>query len=121
MVNSGRLSKPCVYPLAAPDDPVLPAVSRPGAVAPDAPLADGWLSEALGRDFCLLALGQATPTGNGLRVLTPEITAHLRHRYLGLAPSATYLIRPDQVVAARWLNPTADEITAALETAWEGP
>ncbi|MGB8623442.1 MAG: FAD-dependent monooxygenase, partial [Paracoccaceae bacterium] len=33
-VNSGRLSVPCVYPSAGADDPRLPAVSRPGAVAP---------------------------------------------------------------------------------------
>ncbi|MDZ4096902.1 MAG: FAD-dependent monooxygenase, partial [Paracoccaceae bacterium] len=36
MVNSGRLSQPCVYPLAAPDDPILPRGAQPGAVAPDA-------------------------------------------------------------------------------------
>ena len=46
MVNSGRLSRPCIYPVGGPDDPALPADSRPGAVAPDAPLADSWLSKA---------------------------------------------------------------------------
>lgn len=120
MVNSGRLSKPCVYPLTAPDDPALPAISRPGAVAPDAPLAGGWLSENLGRDFCLLTLGQAAPQGTGLRILSPELTKPLRQRYLSQAGAATYLIRPDQVVAARWLNPTAAEIATALDAAWEG-
>ena len=44
MVNSGRLSRPCTYPLTAPDAD-LPASARPGAVAPDAPLGEGWLLE----------------------------------------------------------------------------
>ncbi len=120
MVNSGRLSKPCVYPLSAPDVAALPAGSRPGAVAPDAPLGQGWLTEALGRDFCLLVLGQEAPAGTGLRVLSPVVTDPLRQRYLGQAAAAAYLIRPDQVVAARWVNPDAAGIRAAVEAAWEG-
>lgn len=120
MVNSGRLSKPCLYPLSAPDDPELPVASRPGAVAPDAPLAEGWLSERLGRDFCLLALGQTAPEGTGLRILSPDLSDILCHRYLGQSIGAIYLIRPDQVVAARWLHPTVADISAALEIAWEG-
>lgn len=120
MVNSGRLSKPCVYPLTAPDDPALPAASRPGAVAPDAPLADGWLSESLGRAFCLLTLGQAAPQGTGLRILSPDLTEPLRQRYFSQARSAIYLIRPYQVVAVRWLNPTAADITTARDAAWDG-
>ncbi len=119
MVNSGRLSKPCVYPLTAPDAD-LPAQSRPGAVAPDAPLGTGWLTEVLGRDFVLLSLGGTAPQIDGLRSLHPDLTDALRSRYLGDKPQAIYLIRPDQVVAARWISADATQIKAALAAAWEG-
>lgn len=118
-VNGGRLSKPCIYPLRdAPDHPDLPEVSRPGAVAPDAPLGDGWMTEALGGEPILLALGCAAPEIAGLKLLSPEMTETLARRYLGQARQAVYLIRPDQVVAARWLEPKAEEITAALAAIW---
>lgn len=119
MVNSGRLSKPCVYPLTAPDAD-LPAQSRPGAVAPDAPLGAGWLTEGLGRDFVLLALGCIAPQIDGLRGLQPDLTEALRNRYLGGQSQALYLIRPDQVVAARWISADETQIKAALAAAWEG-
>lgn len=119
MVNSGRLSRPCVYPLDAPDAD-LPQGAQPGAVAPDAPLPDGWLTEALGRDFVLLVLGTTPPQIDGLRVLAPEVTEVLRNRYLGMQTQAVYLIRPDQVVAARWISAQPEAIAAALGAAQEG-
>ena len=119
MVNSGRLSRPCVYPLHAPDAD-LPAASRPGAVAPDAPLGAGWLLDALGGEFVVLALGQPAPPVPGARALEPALNDHLRRRYLGNQNRAIYLIRPDQVVAARWISAEADEIDAALAAAWSG-
>jgi 3-(3-hydroxy-phenyl)propionate hydroxylase len=119
MVNSGRLSRPCVYPLAAPDVD-LPGGARPGAVAPDAPLGDGWLIDALGRDCVLLVLGTVPPVVKGVRVLAPDLTDTLRSRYLGAQAQAVYLIRPDQVVAARWLKPDAQQIAAAVADIWEG-
>ena len=117
MVNSGRLSRPCTYPLTAPDAD-LPASARPGAVAPDAPLGEGWLLEALGRDFVVLTLGQDATAVPGARSLTPAVNDHLRQRYLGDHAQAIYLIRPDQVVAARWISASADEIAAAMAAAW---
>jgi 3-(3-hydroxy-phenyl)propionate hydroxylase len=116
MVNSGRLSHPCIYPLTGPDDPSLPSAARPGAVAPDAPLGNGWLSDALGGQFTLLALGRPAPKTD-LPVVAPEVTRTLRARYLGAAPHAVYLIRPDQVVAARWVDADATAITHALSAA----
>ncbi len=118
MVNSGRLSKPCIYPLDAPDAD-LPTGARPGAVAPDAPLESGWLTEALGRDFVVLALGCDAPDA-ALRVVQPIVTDTIRKRYLGEQEQAIYLIRPDQVVAARWLSASASEIKAALAQSWVG-
>ena len=119
-VNSGRLSRPCIYPLAAPDDPNFPAESRPGAVAPDAPLADGWLMNRLGGEAVLLAIGCAAPQDTPCRVLDLPATAELQQRYLGEAASALYLIRPDQVIAARWTDAQAGELADALRMMWEG-
>jgi 3-(3-hydroxy-phenyl)propionate hydroxylase len=111
MVNSGRLSRPCVYPLpdAAPD---LPAGAKPGSVAPDAPLGNGWLTEAFRGGFVVLALGDAA-VPNGMTVLRPDMTGVIRARYLGAAAGAVYLIRPDQVIAGRWLSVTDQDIAAA--------
>ena len=117
MVNSGRLSRPCVYPITAPDAD-LPVGARPGAVAPDAPLETGWMSEVLGREFVLLALGCDAPETE-LRVVKPVLTEMIRKRYLGDQAQALYLIRPDQVVAARWLSASADAVESALAQSWE--
>lgn len=119
LVNSGRLSVPCVYPLTGPDDPGLPAGSRPGAVSPDAPLPGGWLIDRLGGAPILLAIGQPAPDVAGLRAIALEPTPELRTRYLGAVPSALYLIRPDQIVAARWQTATVTAIAEAVRAIWE--
>jgi 3-(3-hydroxy-phenyl)propionate hydroxylase len=120
MVNSGRLSHPCTYPLAAPDDPAFPRASRPGAVAPDAPLGEGWLLNAVGGEVKLLAVGRLAPA-TSLPVVEAELNDATRARYLGSAFGALYLIRPDQVIAARWQDATPAEIEAAAKSIWEGP
>jgi 3-(3-hydroxy-phenyl)propionate hydroxylase len=121
MVNSGRLSKPCIYPLpGAPDAPGLPAESRPGSVAPDAPMGNGWLIDAMGTDPVVLAIGCDAPGISGAAALHVKPTPEIARRYLGDASQAIYLIRPDQVIAARWTRTTADDITAALAAMWEG-
>ena len=56
-VNSGRLSTPCAYRISAPDEVTLPDVSRPGRVAPDAPLGNDWLLSGLGNGFTVLTIG----------------------------------------------------------------
>jgi 3-(3-hydroxy-phenyl)propionate hydroxylase len=115
MVNSGRLSRPCVYPMpGAADVPEMPDGARPGAVAPDAPLGEGWLLDALGGGFTLLALNCAAPTGVSARMLTPTVTDKIAARYLGAAPRGMYLIRPDQIVAARWVEADAATINTAF-------
>ena len=130
LVNSGRLSRPCTYPLDAADDPALPPDSRPGTVAPDAPLPDaplpdgwlpdGWLIDRLGRAPLLLAIGQPAPQIAGLATLRLAPSAALTTRYLGAAPHALYLIRPDQIVAARWQTAPPEAISTALTTLWQG-
>ncbi|KIT15373.1 FAD-dependent oxidoreductase [Jannaschia aquimarina] len=117
MVNSGRLSVPCTYPLDGPDAPDLPMGARPGTVAPDAPLGNGWLSERTGHGWLLLAIGQDAPTVEGVKALTLGSDDVLRDRYLGDADCALYLLRPDGIVAARWRDAGAQEIEAAREAA----
>ncbi|PUB12399.1 FAD-dependent oxidoreductase [Yoonia sediminilitoris] len=117
-VNSGRLSQPCIYDgsgLNTPDSlPDGPDGTRPGAPAPDAPWADGFLLNRLGNGFALLVIRCDAPAINDLPVVQidapgPELAA----RYLGDAVSAIYLIRPDQHVAARWSTATSEQIAAA--------
>ncbi|WP_296764260.1 FAD-dependent oxidoreductase [Sediminimonas sp.] len=120
LVNSGRLSVPAVHdgsPLAGDDAlPAAPARTRPGAPCPDAPAGDGFLLDQLGERFILLTLGAEAPdalseSGVVARRVALDVdgNAHaaLRERYLGDAPAAVYLVRPDQHVVARW--PAYDE------------
>ncbi len=129
LVNSGRLSVPCVYdgsPLNGPDAAGMPSRTRPGAPAADAPLADGWLIDALGDRFQLLAIDTEAPADfevdgiavETMRISTADIpTRDLRDRYLGDAGAAVYLMRPDQHVAARWETFDRAAVDAALRTA----
>ncbi|MCA0207322.1 MAG: FAD-dependent oxidoreductase [Proteobacteria bacterium] len=131
-VNSGRLSVPCTYdgsPLNTPDAlPQGPARARPGAPCPDLPLGEGFLLERLGGRtaprFHLLAIGVEVPTGltvPGVEIeviaLAPDTSPALKERYLGEAPAALYLIRPDQHVAARWPGFDRVAVEAALNRA----
>jgi 3-(3-hydroxy-phenyl)propionate hydroxylase len=132
MVNSGRLSVPAVYdgsPLNGPDHPALPPRTRPGAPAVDAPLAEGgWLLDRLGVGFTLLTFNVDTPDRFGIGDIPTQRVAlnmhpgnvsgqALRERYLDRSPSAVYLIRPDQHIAARWTTFDEAAVHAALRTA----
>ncbi len=122
-VNSGRLSVPCIYDGFAgfgPDALNGPAVTRPGAACPDAPVADGFLLDHLRAGFTLLVLGD----GVAKPVTAAGVTAHIVHiptptpalaaRYLGDYSHAVYLIRPDQHVIARWPDFDANSVANAL-------
>ncbi len=130
MVNSGRLSTPSAYrdsPLSTPDDSLWEVGPPPGAPIPDAPIVDPsgrslFLSEALGRDFTLLARDGLAPglpvdvkpmdLGAGWR--DPEGLAAQR---FGLDPAGAVLIRPDGHVAARFRRPDAAALDQALARA----
>ena len=130
LVNSGRLSVPCVYDglsLNTPDAlDGAPARSRPGAPCPDAPLADGFLLDRLGGNFVLLCIDAPGPEPTVLAGIAlgcvavsraDDPTGALGARYLGAAASAVYLIRPDQHIAARWPAYEPAAVAAALRTA----
>lgn len=126
LVNSGRLSLPCTYdgsPLNGPDDAEMPRRTRPGAPAVDAPIGGKWLIDQLGGRFQLVTVDADAPEVldvAGMRVERLALTtagegaAFLRERYLGEAPSAVYLMRPDQHVAARWRTFDAQAVAAAV-------
>ena len=83
-------------------------------------MGNGWLIDAMGTDPLVLAIGCDAPRISGAAVLHVEPTPEITRRYLGAASQAIYLVRPDQVIAARWTRATADDITAALAGMWEG-
>lgn len=119
-VNSGRLSVPCVYPGGGPDTHDLPDGTRPGAVAPDAPLGEGWLSERLGRGWVVLGVGCAPPEVARCEGIALAAEGHIARRYLGTADAAVYLVRPDGVVGARWSAASDSDVLAARDALMEG-
>ncbi len=127
LVNSGRLSVPCIYDglsLTGADALDGPVRTRPGAPCADAPLDAGYLLDRLPGQFTLVAIDTeppkiakiaGVPIGR-LRIDTArqDPSGAVRERYLGRAVCAVYLIRPDQHVAARWQTATAEDVRAAL-------
>lgn len=130
LVNSGRLSVPCVYDalsLNGPDRLEGPSRTRVGAPCVDAPLGDRYLLNALPDGFVLMGINTEVPTVTEidgmplatlmLDTLTDDPSGAVSERYLGNEPQAVYLIRPDQHVAARWKTATDADVHAALATA----
>ena len=116
LVNTGRLSVPAIYDgssLNGPDVEGLPTITRPGASASDAPISDGWLMQKLGGHFQLITINTDAPETlnvDGIKVKRLALSASdenseaLKNRYLGDRDCAVYLMRPDQHIAARWIN-----------------
>ncbi|MDE2363684.1 MAG: FAD-dependent oxidoreductase [Hyphomicrobiales bacterium] len=133
LVNSGRLSTPTPYAhssLNTPDEDVFAGKMAPGTNCADAPIRvggrDAWLLEQLGDGFVVLTFADppADPIGTGAisaRVLRvgrdiEDVRGVLAARY-DAGAGATYLIRPDQHVAARWRAFDPAKIRAALARA----
>ena len=140
LVNSGRLSMPTPYPdspLNTADESPFDGGIRPGGNCADAPIErDGkpaWFLEQIGGGFTVLVFGQATSgaaraagaANEALTVgkVTPALltagkdfsdSEGLLARRYGARPGTTYLIRPDQYVAARWRGFDAGKVRAAL-------
>jgi 3-(3-hydroxy-phenyl)propionate hydroxylase len=100
----------------------------PGAPCLDAPVRDptgqnGWLLDHLGGEFVALGFEMLAPTPPGVRRLIAgeggdlqDARGLLAARYDG-APGVAYLIRPDQHVAARFRDPSTEDMTRALARA----
>jgi 3-(3-hydroxy-phenyl)propionate hydroxylase len=126
LVNSGRLSVPCIYDgfaLFGEDALGGPVRTRPGTACLDAPVGNGFLLDHLQGDFTVLAFGGETPAHVSIGDVETQVvhlsapSSEVVERYLGDAPQAVYLIRPDQHVVARWPEFDADAVTRALATA----
>jgi 3-(3-hydroxy-phenyl)propionate hydroxylase len=124
LVNSGRLSRPCLLAGMSLQTPAEDGGIGPGTAVPDAPVGDGdWLLNHLGGRFVLLAvdadpsevgLGRSEDSKNKLLEMIvssdPSRTAEnakVLYDTQGFAVSRLgsgnfYLIRPDQHVAARF-------------------
>lgn len=122
-VNSGRLSNAISYtdgPLNTPDceDWDWRGIP-PGSPALDAPFGEDWLLQKLGNRFTLLTYGGSIAPDIGVPVIdvadAPQ-SRLVRERY-DLSPGSTYLVRPDQYIAARWKRPEADGIAKAISKA----
>lgn len=119
-INSGRLSTPTPYhdsPLSTPDVDSWERGPAPGHPCLDAPLGgketQGWLLEQLGNRFVLLHFGDAAPVMHLKTVVLP--TDGLAAERYGATNGGTYLIRPDQVVAARWRSVACQAIHDAYD------
>ena len=130
MVNSGRLSVPCVYTESSLNGPDLldgPVCTRVGTSCVDVQLTTGFLLEKLHEGFTLLCINIDLPadvpdllTVHGVKISivtltsSDDLTGALAKRYLGSAQAALYLIRPDQHITARWPNYDESQLEAAL-------
>jgi len=122
LVNSGRLSAPTPCydsPLSTPDLDMdeFACGPRPGDICVDAPIEldgqENWLLQALPDSFSLLHVGE-NPVSSDLTTLTLPATDLIAQRY---DVGATYLVRPDKIVAARWKQPTFKQIKQAHQRA----
>jgi 3-(3-hydroxy-phenyl)propionate hydroxylase len=124
MVNSGRLSMPSIYetPLSTPDQDPWSGSARLGAPLPDAPLRDRngrplWLLEAVKGEETIIHVpnGESPPTGSRVLVIGDDLideTGLFAQRF-DASPGSTYLVRPDQHLAARWRHPVPARIESA--------
>lgn len=127
LINSGRLSLPCSLEGLALQTPNDAAPVRPGTAAPDAPLVSAsgpvWLLDLLTSEFLLLSVGSAPDlSATGLKhvVVAPGAAFEDAEGFAAMRYGAgwTYLVRPDQHVAAAFgADATPQAVMAALARA----
>jgi 3-(3-hydroxy-phenyl)propionate hydroxylase len=134
LINSGRLSQPTVYAsqLSTPDLDEFAGTARLGGPLPDAPLVrtDGrpaWLLDLLEPRFTLVHCGSEPPCALPAHVACLRI-GHDAYDVEGLfaqrydaRPGSSWLVRPDQHLAARFRDVDAAALARAVHRAlgWE--
>jgi 3-(3-hydroxy-phenyl)propionate hydroxylase len=132
LVNSGRLSTPCSLAGLSLQTPSSDAVLPVGSPLADAPLMHGnratWMLNELGGRFVFLSLGRKPSIPlDGLEhvhVARPgegelqDLEGHAFRRY---GEDLSYLIRPDQHVAAAFRSLDAASVSAARKRALAQP
>lgn len=124
MVNSGRLSTPTTYetPLSTPDEDTWTGSAHLGAPLPDAPMLSRsgqpiWLLEALDGEETIVHVpnGDTPPNGKRIVVIGDDLTdvQGLFAQRFDATPGSTFLVRPDQHLAARWRHATPPQIKRA--------
>ncbi|WP_298285084.1 FAD-dependent oxidoreductase [Acidocella sp.] len=133
LVNSGRLSMPTPYrhsSLNTPDEEVFSGAMHPGTNCADAPVKrqgrEGWFLNQIGGGFTLLSFGPTPVESVAFGSVTARVLqvgrdiedekGVLAARY-DAKPGTTYLLRPDQHVAARWRGFDEQKIVQALARA----
>ncbi|HVZ52590.1 MAG TPA: FAD-dependent oxidoreductase [Pseudolabrys sp.] len=133
MINSGRLSVATVYEtsLSTPDEEMFAGSARLGAPVPDAPVrksagGEAHLLDNIAGEFTLIYMKDgATPLPpEGIRLLCIGEdmidTAGAIAQRLDTTPGATYLLRPDQHLCARWRSFDRAKVQAARDRAMGG-
>ncbi|MEO9468717.1 FAD-dependent oxidoreductase [Parasphingorhabdus sp.] len=120
-VNSGRLSTAVGYPesiLNTKDRDEWHGGVAPGYPAIDAAIAETWLLDQLGGEFVLITNDLDIAVDGLKQIDLPGSgdAGSAASRY-SMPPGSAYLVRPDQYVAARWLNPTKNDVVDALTRA----
>lgn len=126
MVNSGRLSVATVYesPLSTADADSFAGSAQLGAPVPDAPIRTArgearYLLEHLSDGFELIHFANGTapaaPSGVKLTIVGKDLfdDAGQMTARLDATPGASYLLRPDQHLCARWRAFDAGKVEAA--------
>ncbi len=133
LVNSGRLSVPTPYvnsSLNTADEDEFAGLMVPGTNCADAPIkkdgADSWLLNQIGGEFMVLTVGDKPQDNVDAGVASAKVVSVgsdlddakgvFADRYDAKA-GTTYLIRPDQHVAARWRGFDEAKIIAAMARA----
>lgn len=121
LINSGRLSQPCSLAGLALQTPNDLAPLPVGSTCLDAPVGKaGFLLDHFGGEFILFSVGDSPRSvPSGIRLLNnfEDPSGLVKTRY---GDGWTYLVRPDQHVAAAWKNPSPEDIKRAFLLATGG-